>query len=190
LHGRTRIWQREYNLYAMKTRKFSIAYAFSVAISLFLIACGGNSGGGSTTTPTSTWAGTYSGNLNFGGCPGETPCGGDSITITITEAPNPSIPGEFLPALTITGVDNTSNHSFTGTGTALYDGAAPEGPGDETTWAYITISLGGQNLALLGSGASTTTSPIDIQTCLVHSYTVVSGVGNVAGAYLGTLTRQ
>lgn len=157
----------------------------------FLTACGGD-GATSTLTAatTSTWEGTYTGDVNFSGCPSTSPCGGDSLTLTITEAPNPAIPGEFLPQLAITGSDNTTGKSFTGTGTALYDGAAPEGPGGTTTWAYITISLGGQNLALLGNGTSSTSSPIDIQTCLVHSYTLVSGVGNVAGAYLGTLTRQ
>ncbi len=64
----------------------------------------------STPAPTSTWAGTYTGNLNFSGCPSSTSCGGDSIAITIAEALNSSISGEFLPALTITGVDNTTRN--------------------------------------------------------------------------------
>ena len=173
---------------SQRRRTSPAIWLFTLGI-VAITACGGG-GGGSTSTPapTSTWAGTYTGNLNFSGCPSSTSCGGDSIAITIAEAPNPSIPGEFLPALTITGVDNTTKESFTGTGTALYDGAAPTGPGSSDTNATITISLG-DSLQLLGSGSSTTSSPVLIQTCLVHSYTVVKGA-NVQGPYLGTLTRQ
>lgn len=157
---------------------------------VFLTSCGG--GGATSTltsTPTSVWAGTYTGQLNFSGCPNETACGGDSITIAISEAPDPAIPSEFLPTLTITGIDNTSKQSFTGTGTALYYGAAPTEPGSMETWASITISLG-YSLDILGSGSSTpSSSPVLIRTGVVSLCKVVNG-SCTAGSYLGTLTRQ
>lgn len=139
--------------------------------------------------PTSTWAGTYTGNLNFKGCPSTIPCGGDAITIKIAEAENPSIPEEFVPDLTITGTDTTTGDTFTGTGTALYDGAAPVGPGTEDTTATATITLG-DSLFLLGTGSSITSAPVDIQTIAVNNSIAVGGSTVKGPLYFGTLTRQ
>jgi len=160
--------------------------ALMLLVLTLCIGCGG--GSKSSSTPTSTWAGTYTGDLNFSGCPSETACGGDSITVTVTEAPDPANPGQFLPGLTITGVDNTTGQPFTGSGTALYDGGAPAGPGSFETTATIATSLG-DSLFVAGTGSSPNSSPVLIQTGAVHSYTVVNGV-NVQGPYLGTLSRQ
>ncbi len=157
---------------------------------VFLCAVTGCGGSTSpfTAAATSTWAGTYTGNLEFSGCPGTTACGGDSVTITISESPNPAIPGEFSPTLTITGTDSTKNETITGTGTALYYGAAPTGPGSSDTNANATISPGG-SIFLSGSGQSTT-GPVLIDTIVVNNASTVTGVGIVKGSlYFGTLTR-
>lgn len=170
----------------MKRSFFAVGQMKPALMLLMLVLCIG-CGGGSTasSTPTSAWAGTYTGDLNFSGCPSDNPCGGDSISATVAQAySNP----EFSPTLTITGTDSTTGQAFTGTGTALDISPAPNGPGTMGTNATITTSLG-DSLSLIGSGSSQSSSPVLIQTCAVHSYTVVNGV-NVQGPYLGTLTRQ
>lgn len=136
--------------------------------------------------PVSTWAGTYTGSLNLKGCPTPVPCGGDSFTLTIAEAADPANPGEFLPALTISGTDLTA--AFTGSGTALYTGAAAIGGSSETT---ATVSLSsGQSLFLFGSGSAPTGDPVIIQTIAV-SNTLAIGSTLVKGPqYFGVLTRQ
>jgi hypothetical protein len=117
------------------------------------------------------------------------------VTITITEATNPALPGEFLPALTITGINNTTGETFTGTGTALYDGAAPVGPGTFQTSATITtnvaVTTGATDyLYFLGTGASANTGPEVAQTIGVTVGNLVTGEPIQYTAPIGTLTRQ
>jgi hypothetical protein len=149
--------------------------------------CGGCGGSTAiqTAAPISTWAGTYTGNLDFNGCPSSTSCGGDAVTITISEAPDGT---GFSPTLTVTGMDNTKNEAITGTGTALYDGAAPAGGGSEDTNANATITPGG-SIVLLGSGQSAS-GPVLIQTIAVHNTSTVNGAIVSGPLYFGTLTRQ
>jgi hypothetical protein len=153
-----------------------------------LVGCGGSSSSGTMKpppTPVSTWAGTYTGQLNFSGCPGTTPCGGDTITLNISEA---AIGTGFSPTLTITGTDATTKQNFTGTGTALYTGAAPIG-GSSSTTATATITLG-DSLFILGSGSAPTGSPVLIQTCVINNTSTSNGNTVKGPKYLGTLTRQ
>jgi hypothetical protein len=150
--------------------------------------CGGSNSGGTMSpapAPVSTWAGTYTGSLNFSGCPSTTPCGGDTITLTISEAASGN---EFSPTLTISGTDATTKQNFTGSGTALYTGAAPIG-GSETTTATATISPG-DSLFIAGSGSAPTGSPVLIQSCVINNTTVTNGTTVKGPKYLGTLTRQ
>lgn len=165
--------------------------ALMVLTSLLFAGCGGGSTPQTSTSPTaatSVWAGKYTGELNFSGCPSTSPCGGDSISVTVSEASDPAIPGQFLPNLAITGVDNTTMQNFTGTGTAVYTGAAPVGPGSFNTNATITTSLG-DSLMVIGSGSVQNSSAIHMTTGAVHSFTVSNGV-IVVGPYLGSLSRQ
>src|SRR5579884_239622 len=115
----------------------------AVVLLLSALGCGStshiappNSGSGSTSpSAVSVWSGTYTGQLNFNGCvAGTLSCGGDSITLSISQYPSSVIPGEFDPKITITGTDDTEHTSFTGSGTSVYTGAAPSGPGNATSW--------------------------------------------------------
>jgi hypothetical protein len=141
--------------------------------------------------PVSAWAGTYTGDLNFAGCPSQNPCGGDSLTLTVAQAyDNP----EFSPTLTITGTDSTTGQAFTGTGDTLYISLAPSGPGTAGGDATFTTNLSNNSFSVVASGSSQDSSPVVMQTLLVYnctgpvnSQTATCG-GN--GAYLGTLTRQ
>lgn len=157
---------------------------------LFLFSgCGGGTGSsisGTPPAPVSTWAGTYAGTLNFSGCPSTGPCSGDAVSMAITEAANTTIPGEFSPTLTFTGTDTTANKTISGTGTALYYGAAPVGPGSESTNANANITPGG-SIFLAGNGQSST-GPVLIQTIAVRNTTTVNGTV-VVGPLYGTLTR-
>lgn len=143
----------------------------------------------SSITPTSTWAGTYTGSLDFSGCQTSVPCGGDSISLTIAEAANTAVPGEFSSTITVTGADSTSGKTFTGSGTVLYDGAAPVGPGSEDTNATISISLG-DSMFLAGSGSVNTKSPVLIQTIAVNNSNNVNGASVKGPLFMGNLTRQ
>jgi hypothetical protein len=149
--------------------------------------CGGGTGSsmsGVPSAPVSTWAGNYSGNLKFTGCPGTTPCGGDAATITISEAASGT---GFSPALIFSGTDSTSKQTITGTGTALYAGAAPVGPGSESTNANANITPGG-SIYLLGSGQSTS-GPVLVQTIAINNTSTVAGAAVKGPLYFGTLTR-
>jgi hypothetical protein len=159
------------------------------AVLLMIGGCGGNAPiSESSAASVSTWAGTYSGNLDFSGCPNSNPCGGDVVTLTISEGPNASIPGEFYPTITVSGTDSTTKETITGTGTALYYGSAPVGAGSEDTNANAIITPGG-SIFLLGSGQSAT-GPVLIQTIAVHNTSTVAGVVQGGPLYFGTLTRS
>ena len=157
----------------------------AVVLACLVSGCGGG-GSSVTSAPVSTWTGTYGGNLDFSGCPGNAPCGGDAVSITISEAASGD---EFSPTLTISGTDSTTKEAITGTGTALYDGAAPVGPGSEDTNATATISPGG-SIFLGGSGSSSNSAPVLIQTITVNNTNTVAGTLVKGPLYYGTLTRQ
>jgi len=145
----------------------------------------------SSTMPTvSVWAGTYAGQLNFSGClAGTTSCGGDSITLSISEASNATIPGEFDPRITISGTDESTNAAFTGSGNALYFGAAPIGPGNGTTTATATLS-NGYSLSLLSYESSATTAPEVTTKITVYKAISVNGSLVSSGVALGVLNRR
>lgn len=173
-------------------------------LSLFLLllvtGCGANpsakttTGTGTTTPPptttatTSMWAGTYTGSLNFTGCPAIGNCGGDVVTIQVSQAANAAVSGEFLATLTIADTDATQNKTFQWTGTAgTQTEAAPVGPGSNNAGATMTTNTG-QTISLAGVGNSSSTDPVVMQSLTVHNAPVVNGV-STQGAYLGTLTR-
>jgi hypothetical protein len=134
------------------------------------------------------WAGTYTGSLNFAGCPTIGNCGGDQITIQVSQAANPSVAGEVLAMLTIADTDATQNKTFQWTGVAgTQTEPAPVGPGSVDAGATMTTNTG-QTLALAGVGNSSTTAPVQMQSLTVHNSPLVNGV-HATGAYLGTLTR-
>jgi hypothetical protein len=175
----------------MKHSFFAASQMKSALMLLMLALCIGCGGGSTSSTPTSQWAGTYTGDLNFSGCPSQNPCGGDSITVTVTQAyVNP----EFSPTLTLTGTDSTT--AFTGTGdTADVSPAAsgPGGPGGAT--ATFTTSLSENSFSVgARSGSSQNSSPLLMQTFLVYNcagpVNAETGTCGGNGAYLGTLTRQ
>lgn len=156
---------------------------WGVALLCALVGCGG--GSRTAFAPVSTWAGTYTGNLKFSGCPGTIPCGGDALSITISEAAS----GDgFSPALTITGNDSTSKEAISGSGTAIYTGTAPIGPGSSETTANATITPGGA-IFLFGNGQSNT-GPVLIQTIAVNNANTVNGSVVKGPLYFGTLTRS
>lgn len=167
-------------------------YVLSLAVLCAAVTgCGGRSSGALSIpppAPVSTWAGTYAGALDFKGCPTASPCGGDTVSLTISEAVNASIPGEFSPTITVSGTDTTTHQAITGTGSVLSYGAAPVGAGSESTTGNATLTPGGI-IFMSGSGSSQT-GPVLIQTISVKSGSVVNG-SIVSGAqYFGVLTRQ
>lgn len=170
----------------------------SVLLLILLSGCGANpsakttTGGGTTnpppttTTPTSMWAGTFNGYINVKGCPSVGSCGGDLVFVTISQAVNPQAPAEFLPAITVSGTDN--GVSFTGTGTAPFQGAALAGPGTEAQSLYFTTS-NGLKLWFSGTGSSTTTDPELINSIAVHNLLVVGTASQSGASDYGTINR-
>lgn len=167
----------------MTTRRLVSCFLPAACVTVFLTGCGA-AAPNQAPVSVSTWAGNYTGTLNFSGCESSaTSCGGDAVSITISEAASGD---EFSPTLTITGTDSTTEEAITGTGTALYDGAAPVGPGNEDTNANATITPGGA-IFLAGTGQSATGL---IQTIAVNNAVTVTGEGVVKGPiYFGALTR-
>lgn len=134
------------------------------------------------------WAGTYTGSLNFKGCPSVGNCGGDVVTIQVSQAANAAVSGEFAPALTIADTDATQKQTFQWTGTAgTQTEAAPVGPGSNNAGAIMTTSTG-QDLTIAGVGSSSTTAPVQMQSLTFYNASMLNGV-RVTGAYIGTLTR-
>jgi hypothetical protein len=162
---------------------------------LMLALCIGCSGvSKSSSTPTSAWAGTYTGSLNFSGCGSVTPpasCGGDSITLTVAQA---YVGPEFSSSLTTTGTDSTTAQMITGTGNTLdVIPAAPRtGVGANATF---TTSLSGTSFGVVASGPVPTGNNLGVvQTLLVYycagAVDIATGTCGGNAAYLGTLTRQ
>lgn len=153
----------------------------------FVVGCGGATVGSSNQQTVSAWTGTYTGQLDFKGCPSTSPCGGDTITLTLTQ---PSVGlNEFSSSLTVSGTDNTTNAQFSGTGDALETNPAPAGPGSQQTNASLQISLG-DNLSFGGSGSSSTSAPVVMQTVAVYNAVQSNGTWIRGALYLGTLSRQ
>lgn len=159
-----------------------------LAMLLVIAGCGGQGNGAlGGATPVSPWSGTYSGSLNFKGCSGTTPCGGDGVTLTVSQAANPTVAGEFETSLTISGADSTTKDALAGSGITTSPVAADTGPAQDSATATASITPGG-SLFFLGSGTSTTSAPAVFQTIQVSEWVTTNGVG-AKGAYLGTLTR-
>lgn len=158
---------------------------------LLCMGCGGSSSSTPPATPTSAWAGTYTGNLNLSGCPSQNPCGGDSLTLVIGQAYNPP---EFSQNLTLSGTDTTAGQPITGTGDTLGISPASQGPGTSGENATLTTSMSVTSFSVVGSGSSTSNALVLIQTLLIYDCAgpVDIATANCGGnrAYLGTLTRQ
>lgn len=171
---------------------------FPLSLLLLVTGCGANpsaktaTGTGTTTppptstTPTSMWAGTFTGYINVKGCPSVGSCGGDLVFVTITQSVNPAATAEFLPAITVSGTDN--GVSFTGTGTAAFTGAALPGPGTEAQSLYFTTSTG-LKLWFSGTGSSSTTDPELINSIAVHNLVVVGTASQSGASDYGTINR-
>jgi len=167
-----------------------------MAVALFggcvISGCGGGGISSSKPPSVSAWAGTYSGTLNFKGCPSSTSCGGDVITLTISDPADSSHPGEFLATITASGQDSTISKSFSGNGRVLYAGAAPTGPGTMSTNGAMYLSNGlSYNFFMSGSGSSTSSSPVLIDKIDAYTLVLTNGTTPTKGsAYFGTLTRK
>ena len=174
-------------------------------LSLFLLllvtGCGANpsatsttgTGSGTTTpppsssnTPTSTLSGTYSGTLNTSGCPTVGACSGTPFSITLTQQPNASAPGQFLTSVAVTGTNNGA--AFFGSGTATYLEAAAAGPGTASNNAYVVTNTGLQ-IYVDGTGTSATSSPVLVNSLSVHNVVQANGQNSAGPLYYGLLTR-
>jgi hypothetical protein len=160
---------------------------FAVVLLFCLPVLGCGSGPVQPSQGVSEWSGTYSGALNFKGC-STSPCTGDSFILTLTQSASFSTPGEFSPTVNVAGTDETTGKHVTGSGTALYTGAAPIGPGNGQATLTITTNLG--SLFLSGSGSSTTKSPIVFTSIAVNNAVTINGATVKGPLYLGMLTRQ
>lgn len=166
-----------------------------LAVMVGMVVVSGCGGGSITSKPTaasvSEWAGTYVGTINFNGCPSAAPCGGDSITLTIADSADSSHPGEFLATITASGMDSTLSKTFSANGTVLYAGAAPVGPGNTTTTGAIYFSNGlGGDFFMTGSGASTTSSPVLIDTIALNALVMNGATATKGSTFYGMLTRK
>lgn len=170
----------------------------SVLLLILLSGCGANpsakttTGGGSTTpppsstTPVSTVSGTYTGTLNTKGCPSIGACGGNTFTITLTQQPNASVAGQFITSVAVIGTDNGA--SFSGSGTATYLDAATAGPG--TTAGNVSVVTNtGLQIYLQGTGTSSTSSPVLVNSMSAYSVVDKNGQGTPGTTYYGLLTR-
>lgn len=142
------------------------------------------------TSPTtsSVWSGTFAGQISFKGCPSVGLCPGNQVSLVITEASNPALPGQFLPALSIQANDSTTHEVSTWKGTAVYTAAPKPGPGNDQTTAVLTTNTG-QSLWVEGNGASADENPILVGSIFVYNATVVNNT-QTKGDYLGSLVRQ
>lgn len=162
--------------------------AILISLSFMLcIGCGGASNAGST--PTSAWAGTYAGNLNFNGCPSQNPCGGDSITLIIGQPYNSP---EFSSSMTLSGTDYTSGAAIAGNGYTL--DVSPAGPATGVSaTATFTTSLEINSFFVSATGPVPTGNALGlIQTLSIYNCPgpAQGGTCGGKGTYLGTLTRQ
>jgi hypothetical protein len=151
---------------------------------LLVTGCGGSS---SFVPPSvSVWTGTYTGQLDFSGCVNDKPCGGDTITLTIAQPPDATVPGEFSSAITFGGNDSTTSKSLTGTGTTNYNSGSTNGG---MIQANASGSIG-IPIYLMGSGSARVGAPAIIQTIQVWSVLIVNKQAVAGPIFYGTLTRQ
>jgi len=154
---------------------------FLILALLAIVGCGGGNFKSTSTAQVSMWSGTYIGQLNLKGCPGTTPCGGDSVTLTIAQVFGSN-------NLTVTGTDTTTGESLSGTGSAQLSEAAPANTGGQATSATLQVPPS-TNLYLLGVTSAYASAPEPVNAISVSGAILINGKF-VAGAFYGNLERK